>query len=112
MLNDISITIGTWHTVITLGLIVYLIVAAIVGLIAEFIVGWRLPFGIIGALIAALVGIWIVNNLIIIRISGDPVIQGVPIIRTLIGAVIFVAIWHLLTYRAWYRRRRRRYYTA
>jgi uncharacterized membrane protein YeaQ/YmgE (transglycosylase-associated protein family) len=112
MLSDISITIGSWHTVITLGLIVYLIVAAIVGLIAEFIVGWRLPFGIFGAIIAALIGMWIVNNLIVIRISGDPVIDGVPIIRTLIGAVIFVALWHLLTYRSWYHRRRRRYYAA
>jgi len=38
-------------------LLVYLIVAAIVGFVAESLVGWRLPFGFVGAIIAALVGI-------------------------------------------------------
>jgi len=95
--------------VITTGLIVYLIIAAIIGLIAEFLVGWRLPFGIIGAIVAALVGIWLVTNVIPIAISGDPVIDGVPIITALIGAIILVAIWHLLTAPLWRRRRRYSY---
>jgi len=93
---------------ITTALIVYLVVAAIVGLVAEFIVGWRLPFGIIGAVIAALVGVWLLTNVINLTINGDPNIYGVPIIKALIGAIVLVAIWHLLTYRAW--RRRSRYY--
>lgn len=41
-----------------LNLILYVVIAAVVGLIAEYIVGWRLPLGIIGAIVAALVGIW------------------------------------------------------
>ncbi len=96
---------------ITTALIVYLVVAAIVGLVAEFIVGWRLPFGIIGAVIAALVGVWLLTNVINLTINGDPNIYGVPIIKALIGAIVLVAIWHLLTFRAWrgrsrnYRRR-------
>ncbi len=77
---------------VTTGLIVYLIIAAIIGLIAEFLVGLRLPFGIIGAIVAALIGIWLVTNVIHISISGDPVIDGVPIITALIGAIILVAI--------------------
>ena len=93
---------------ITTAFIVYLVVAAIVGLIAEFIVGWRLPFGIVGAIIAALVGVWLLTNVINLSITGDPNIYGVPIIKALIGAIVLVAIWHLLTYRAW--RRRSRYY--
>ena len=92
--------------VITAGEIVYLIVAAIVGLVAEFLVGWRLPFGFIGAIIAALAGIWLLTNVIQVVIPGDPVIEGVPIIKCLLGAIILVAIWHLLTYRAWRSRRR------
>src|SRR6266566_4620280 len=46
-----TITIKIGNTVLYLGtnLIVYVAVAAIVGLVAEFLVGWRLPFGIIGA---------------------------------------------------------------
>ena len=89
---------------ITTALIVYLVIAAIVGLVAEFIVGWRLPFGIIGAVIAALVGIWLLTNVISLTIVGDPNIYGVPIIKALIGAIILVALWHLLTYRSWRRR--------
>ena len=58
MLSILSAIIIAATITITTGLIIYLVVAAIVGLVAEFIVGWRLPFGFIGAIIAALVGIW------------------------------------------------------
>ena len=34
----------------------------IVGIVAESIVGWRLPFGIIGALAASLLGIWLLTD--------------------------------------------------
>ncbi len=95
---------------ITTAFIVYLVVAAIVGLIAEFIIGWRLPFGIIGAIIAALVGVWLLTNVINLSIAGDPNIYGVPIIKALIGAIVLVGLWHLLTYRTWRRRRRYSYY--
>jgi len=91
---------------ITQSEIAYVVVAAIVGVIAEFIVGWRLPGGIIGAIIASLVGIWVFTNVIPVNISGDPVIYGVPVIRALLGAIIFVIIWHALTYRTWHRRGR------
>ena len=58
-----GVTIKLGDNVWTFGtnFIVYLIVAAIVGLVAEFIVGWRLPFGFIGAIIAALIGIWLLT---------------------------------------------------
>src|SRR5258708_2356071 len=78
--------------VITTSEIVYLIVAAIVGIVAEFLVGWRLPFGFIGAIVAALAGIWLLTNVIQVVIPGDPVFEGVPIIKSLLGAIILVAI--------------------
>src|SRR6202047_3518165 len=102
----ITVTIGGTSFSFGANVIVYLIVAAIVGLVAEFLVGWRLPFGFIGAIIAALVGIWLLTNVVQLNISGDPVFYGVPIIKALLGAIILVALWHLLTYRAWHRRRR------
>ena len=67
--DGISIRIGDNVWSFSLNFIMYLIIAALVGFAAEFIVGWRLPFGVI-------------------------------------GAIIFVALWHLLTFRTWYRRRR------
>jgi len=51
--------------------IIYLIIAAIVGFLAEFIVGWRLPFGFIGAIIAALIGIWLMTQVIVISGLGE-----------------------------------------
>ncbi len=95
-----------YHFVITLSQLIYLAIAAIVGIVAEFIVGWRLPLGVIGAIIAALVGIWLTTNVFILNIPGDPVFYGVPLFRALIGAIILVALWHLITYRSWSRRRR------
>lgn len=89
-------------------LIVYLIVAAIVGFIAEFIVGWKLPLGFIGAIIAAIIGIWLLTQVIIIKGIGDYLVYGVPIVRALLGAILFVAIWHLVTYGLWHRRGRQR----
>lgn len=95
-----------YHFVLTLSQLIYWAIAAIVGIVAEFIVGWRLPFGVIGAIVAALVGIWLMTNVVQLIIPGDPVVYGVPLFRALIGAIVLVGIWHLLTYRSWSRRRR------
>ncbi len=95
--DGITLTIG--HNVWTIGLdmILFLIIAAVVGVIAEFIVGWRLPLGIVGAIVAGVVGAWLMTH--VIRISGVPDIDvwGVPLFRALVGAIILVALWHLLT---------------
>ena len=57
MLSALPAIIIAATITITTSQIIYLVVAAVIGLVAEFIVGWRLPFGFIGAIIAALVGI-------------------------------------------------------
>ena len=72
--------------------------AAVVGIIAEAIVGWHVPLGIIGAIIFALVGIWLMTQVIVISGIGDLYLFGVPIFRALIGSIILVALWHALTY--------------
>jgi uncharacterized membrane protein YeaQ/YmgE (transglycosylase-associated protein family) len=105
----ITIHAGDYNWSFGTNVIVYLIVAAIVGLVAEGIVGWRLPFGFIGAIILALIGIWLMTQVIIIDGLGDINIGGVPILRALIGAILLVAVWHALTYNSWRRRERRGY---
>lgn len=103
-----GITIKIGDNVWTFGtnIIVYLIVAAIIGIVAEFIVGWRLPFGIVGAIIAGIIGAWLMTQVIVISGLPNYSIQSVPLIPALIGAIILVAIWHALTYRSWSRRTR------
>lgn len=68
-------------------LIVYLLIAAVVGLIAERIVGAG-PWGLVGNILVALVGIWIMLNVLHWRIPGDPVIEGIPILTAILGAVL------------------------
>src|SRR6202171_3289113 len=100
----VTVTIGDNSFTFGANVIVYLIVAAVVGLLAETLVGWRLPFGFIGAIIAALIGIWLMTNLITISGVGDiyiPTTPRVPLVRALIGAAILVALWHLITYPAY-----------
>ena len=103
---------------ITSGEVIYWGIAALIGLIAESIVGWRLPFGIVGAIVASLLGVWLLTAVIPITIGGDITIAGqpIPLIKASLGAIIVVAIWHAITYPFWrergrgYRRRYRRDY--
>jgi uncharacterized membrane protein YeaQ/YmgE (transglycosylase-associated protein family) len=108
--NDPVITgnILGFHFVVTPTDLSYWLVAAIVGVVAEIIVGWRLPLGFLGAFLAALAGIWLVTNILKVSINPDPIIGGVPIYKSLLGASITVFLWHLLTFRSWKRPRRSR----
>lgn len=97
--DGITIRIGDHVWSFGLNLVVYLLVAALVGTIAEAILGWRAPLGFIGAIVAALVGIWLMTQVIIISGIQDyniPTNPPVPLIRALIGALILVALWHFL----------------
>jgi uncharacterized membrane protein YeaQ/YmgE (transglycosylase-associated protein family) len=107
--DGVTIKLGDNVWTFSTNFLIYLIVAAVVGLVAEFIVGWRLPLGFIGAIIAALIGVWLLTKVIIISGIGDFNVYGVPIFRALVGAIILVAIWHLLTSNLWRGRNRSSY---
>jgi uncharacterized membrane protein YeaQ/YmgE (transglycosylase-associated protein family) len=107
--DGVTVQLGNNAWTFDSGFIMYLIVAAVVGLVAESLVGWRLPFGFIGAIIAALVGVWLLTKVIIISGIGDIDVFGVLIFRALVGAIILVAIWHLLTSSLWRGRSRNSY---
>lgn len=97
--DGITIRVGDHVWSFGLNLVVYLLVAALVGFIAEAILGWRAPLGFIGAIAAALLGIWLMTQVIIISGLGDyyiPTTPPVPLIRALIGALILVALWHFI----------------
>jgi uncharacterized membrane protein YeaQ/YmgE (transglycosylase-associated protein family) len=98
--DGVTIQLGNQLWSFGLNFIVYLIVAAIVGLVAESLVGWHLPLGIVGAIVAALVGAWLLTRVLVIDGIGDLYVYGVPLLRALVGAILLVGIWHLLTYRA------------
>lgn len=110
--DGITIRIGDNVWSFGTNVLVYLLIAAIVGIIAEFVVGWRMPLGIVGAIIAGVIGIWLMTQVLILSGFGDYYVDGVPVFRALIGAVLLIALWHALTYRSWHSRRRYYYRRA
>jgi uncharacterized membrane protein YeaQ/YmgE (transglycosylase-associated protein family) len=95
--DGVTIQLGSNIWTFGLDFLVYLIVAAIVGFVAEALVGRRLPFGFVGAIIAALIGVWLLTKVIIITGIPDIIVYGVPIVKALIGAIILVALWQLIS---------------
>jgi|SwirhisoilCB1_FD_contig_31_6805119_length_335_multi_5_in_0_out_0_1 uncharacterized membrane protein YeaQ/YmgE (transglycosylase-associated protein family) len=76
-------------------LIVYLLVAAIVGLIAERLVGAG-PWGLVGNIVVGLLGIWVMLNVVHWQLPGDLTIEGVPILTSILGAIIVDLLLSLL----------------
>ena len=85
-------------------LIVWVIIAAIVGFLGELISGRRAPAGILGAIMVGLFAIFLIVGFFHFSIAGEPTVSGVPIISTIIAAVILVVIWSSLAYRGGWRK--------
>jgi len=85
-------------------LIVWIIISLIVGFLGELVARRRAPDGIIGAAILGFLAIFIVVGLLHFSIVGEPTIDGVPLISSVIAAAILVAIWSGFAYRRYYRR--------
>ena len=84
--------------------IVWIIIAAIVGFLGELISGRRAPAGILGAIMVGLFAIFLIVGFFHFSIQGEPTVSGVPIISTIIAAVILVVIWSSLAYRGGWRK--------
>lgn len=84
---------GVWVTFSLVGVVVTLIVAAIVGLIADRIVPGELPYGWLGAIGAGLLGSWL-GSMMLGRIG--PVLGGIPIVSALIGAIVLAFAVNLI----------------
>ena len=75
------------------GFILLLVVAAIIGAIAEAVVGTKVGPGWIGTIVVGLIGAWIGTALF--RIG--PVIGGIYLISAIIGSIILVLLLKLIT---------------
>ena len=74
-------------------LIVYILVALLAGLLAERLVGASLPGGILGTILAAFLGIWLMARVLHVGIPGDIDLAGVPLFTTILGAALVLVIW-------------------
>ena len=97
--------------VITLGnLIIWLIIAALVGIVGELIARRRTPFGLVGAIILGFIAIFLVVGVFHVHIAGEPSINGVPLLTSIIAAAILVFIWSAFAYHHAHRYYSRHYY--
>jgi uncharacterized membrane protein YeaQ/YmgE (transglycosylase-associated protein family) len=71
-------------------LVLMLVIAGIVGWLADLIVPGQLPWGWLGAILAGLIGSWLGVWLLGLLGMGDvgPTVFDVPIIPALVGAII------------------------
>lgn len=83
-------------------LTIWIIIAALVGVIGEFIARRRAPDGIIGAIILGLLAIFLIVGVFHFHIVGEPFLDGVPLLSAILAAAILVVIWSGFAYRRYY----------
>ena len=82
-------------------LCVMLIVAAIVGYLADLIAGGRVPLGFFGSILFGLLGAWLAVDVlrprVPISLPTEPTSNGVMLITAGLGAFLLSLIWCLFT---------------
>lgn len=91
-------------------LLIWLIIAAIVGVIGELIAGRRAPDGIIGAIIIGFLAIFLIVGVLHFHIGDEPTFNGVPLISSIIVAAILVFLFSRFAYRRYHSYASRYYY--
>ena len=78
-------------------LLILLLVGAVVGLIAERLVNRALPYGWTGAIVAGLLGAWLMTDGLHIIIAPQVSVIGIPLISAILGAMIVVFAFSVMT---------------
>jgi uncharacterized membrane protein YeaQ/YmgE (transglycosylase-associated protein family) len=90
-------------------LLVLLIVGALAGLIGERLVSRGMPGGLIGAIVAGLVGAWLMVDVLHVVLAPELSLGGIPIISAILGAAIVVLVLSLVAGGSVFGRGLRRY---
>ena len=86
-------------TLIVGSLLIMIIIAALVGIVGEALARRRAAYGIGGAIILGFIAIFLVVGVFHWHIDGEPILNGVPLITSIIAAAILVALWSAFAYR-------------
>ncbi len=78
-------------------LVVFLVIGAVVGLMAERLTDRKLPYAWVGAIAAGLVGAWLMTDALRIEIAPQLSVTGIPLLPAILGAVIVVSLFSLVT---------------
>jgi uncharacterized membrane protein YeaQ/YmgE (transglycosylase-associated protein family) len=79
--------------------LIWILIAAVVGVVGELLARRRAPDGIVGAIIVGLLAIFLIVGVFHFQIAGEPLMGGVPLISSIIVAAILVAVWSGFAYR-------------
>lgn len=80
-------------------LFIWILIAALVGVVGELLAHRRAPDGIVGAILVGLLAIFLIVGVFHFHITGEPSLGGVPLISSIIVAALLVAIWSGFAYR-------------
>ena len=80
-------------------MLVWLIIAALVGVVGELVARRRTPFGIVGAIIVGCIAIFLVDGVLHWHMLGEPYLNGVPVITSILAAAVLVLLWSAFAYR-------------
>ena len=85
-------------TVTLTQLLIWIIIAAIVGILGELIARRRAPDGFLGAIILGFLAIFLVVGVFHFSIAGEPKLEDVPLVSSVIAAAILTLIWSGFAY--------------
>jgi len=78
---------------------IWILIAAVVGVVGELLARRRAPDGIVGAIVIGFIAIVLIVGVFHFSIAGEPKLNGVPLISSIIVAAVLVAIWSGFAYR-------------
>jgi uncharacterized membrane protein YeaQ/YmgE (transglycosylase-associated protein family) len=79
--------------------LIWIIIAALVGVVGELLARRRTPDGILGAILVGLLAIFLIVGVFHFSIVGEPFMNDVPLISSIIVAALIVAVWSSFAYR-------------
>src|SRR5438105_15765439 len=77
-------------------LLVLLLVGALAGLIGERLVSRGMPGGLIGAMVAGLVGAWLMVDVLHLVLAPELALGGVPVLSAILGASAVFLLFSLV----------------
>lgn len=80
-------------------ILIWILIAALVGVVGELLARRRAPDGIIGAILVGLLAIFLIVGVFHFHIAGEPSLDGVPLLSSIVVAALLVAIWSGFAYR-------------
>src|SRR5436305_10476456 len=80
-------------TITLTNVLIWIVIAILVGLVGELIARRRAPDGIIGAAVLGFLAILLIVGVLHFSIAGEPTLEGVTLISSILAAALLVIIW-------------------